>query len=165
MNPQTVAAAQRALSEAQAAHVAAAEKAVTIQTRIADAKLRQSQISAARINGTSSPAEAAEYSALAGDVALLETMLAEARTTTAALLAAQHFAADHLRMIQGEFDVELAQVAFDALTDKANRLEAALVDCVKELHQQGQRLNRGPSLVMSWRPTTVLASFCRGSSL
>lgn len=165
MTPQNVAAAQRNLTEAQAAHVAAAEKSTAIQTRIADAKLRQSEITTARVNGTSSPAEAAEFAALGGDVGLLEKMLAEAQTSSASLLAAQHIAADHLRMVQGQFDTAQAQLAFDALTGKAQLLEDTLINCIKELHTQGRNLGRGPSLTMSWRPSRTLAAFCTGSTL
>lgn len=165
MTPIAVATATRAHAEAHAAHIAASEKSAAIKTRITDAKLRQSQITANRINSASSPSEANEFAAIGGDIALLETMLAEAQTVTASLLAAQHIAADHLRMVQSQYDVEQAQVAFDALTVKAHQLEAALVSCIRELHQQGVKLNRGPSLVMSWRPSATLANACRGSAL
>lgn len=165
MTPQNVATAQRNLSEAQAAHVAAADKVAAIHTRIADAKLLQSRISANRVNGKSSPAEAAEFAALGGDVGLLEKMLAEAQTTAASLLSAQHIAADHLRTVQGQFDTAQAQIAFDALTGKAQLLEDTLISCVKELHTQGRNLGRGPSLTMSWRPSRTLSAYCNGSTL
>lgn len=164
MNASQVAEARRILDNATAEHQAANEKAQAIRERIAASTLRQSAITAARINGTSSPAEAAEYAALAGDVEALQKMLTVAQAASASLLADQNAAADKLRLIEQQHQLAQTQLAFDALKTRAEKLEAAFCDCVAQLHGQGQKLGN-VSLVMSYRPTQRLANIVRGVSL
>lgn len=164
MTPEILATAQRIHAEAQASHLAAAEKAGAIQSRIAAAQLRQSEITTARINGTSSPAEAAEFAALGGDVEALQKMLTAAQAASASLLADHHAAADNLRIVEQQHAIEQTRATFDALKSRAEMLEAAFCGCVAELHGHGQKLGN-VSLVMSFRPTQRLANIVQGIRL
>lgn len=164
MNATQVAAARRTVDNATAEHQAAAEKSQAIRERIAASTLRQSEITASRINGTSSPAAAAEYSALAGDVEALKTMLAAAEADANVKLAAYHVAKDGLTIVEQAHATEQTQIAFDALKARAEMLEAAFCGCVAELHKHGQKLGR-VSLVMSYRPTQQLLNIAQGVRL
>lgn len=164
MSTQELAAARRNLDTAQAEHQAAAAKVQAISERIAGATLRQSEITANRINGTSTPAETAEYAALAGDVEALQGMLTAAQADSATKLAAQHAAQEQLSVAEQQHAQEKAREAFDALKARAEMLEAALCGCVAELHAQGQKLGH-VSLVMSFRPSQRLANIVSGVRL
>ena len=61
----------------------AAEKLAGIDERIAQVTARQSAISEARLSGKSTPAEAAEFAALGGDLALLQKLRTSAEAEVA----------------------------------------------------------------------------------
>lgn len=164
MNARQVAEARRLLDNATAEHQAAAEKAQSIRNRIAASTLRQSEITANRINGISTPAEAAEYAALAGDVEALKAMLAVAETDSTVKLAGHHTAKDDLAVVEQAHATEQTQLAFDALKARAEMLESAFCGCVAELHKHGQKLGL-VSLVMSYRPTQKLLNIAQGVRL
>lgn len=164
MNASQVAEARRTLDNATAEHQAIAEKALAIRGRITASTLRQSEITTNRINGASTPAEAAEYAALAGDVEALKAMLEAAEADTNAKLAAFHSAKEALAIVEGAHATEQTRLTFNALKARAEMLEAAFCGCVAELHGHGQKLGN-VSLVMSYRPSQRLANIVQGIRL
>lgn len=164
MSTHELAAARRAIDNAVAEHQAAADKAQSIRERISAATLRQSEITANRINGASTPAETAEYAALAGDVEALKGMLAAAEADAAMKLATQHAAQEKQNIAEQQHAQEKTREAFDALKARAEMLEAALCGCVAELHGHGQRLGH-VSVVSSFRPSQKLKNIVEGFRL
>jgi hypothetical protein len=164
MNPQAVATARRIHDDAQTEYQTANGKAQAIRDRIAASTLRQSEITAARINGQASAAETAEYAALAGDVDALKAMLAAAESDAATKLGNMHAKREGLEIVERSHATEQTRLAFNALKEKAEKLEDAFCDCVAQLHGQGQKLGH-VSLVMSFRPTQRLGNIVRGVSL
>ena len=150
-----VAAARRIAAAASTAHQAATDNAQAIRNRIEAAQVRQAEITALRLAGNTT--DSSEYAALGGDIAALQIML---QTATQAIEAADpREAQNKLRAAEAEHVREQDEIAFSALSDRAAKIEEALLNCLGDLYKIGSRI-KGPSLVMSWRPSVKLARAC-----
>ncbi len=157
MSTQLVAEARRLADEASTAHQAAVSTAQAIRARIAAAQARQSEITLLRLAGSTSEADAAEYSVLGGDIGGLQSMLISAEQAVVASHPEQ--AQTRLRAAEAEHAREQNELAFDLLAAQAAKLEEALLSCVADLYAIGSK-TKGPSLCMSWRPSVKLARAC-----
>ena len=157
MSTQLVAEARRLANEATSTHQDAVAKAQTIRERIAATQARQAEITLLRLAGSTSEADAAEYVVLGGDIGGLQAMLIGAEQAVVASHPEQ--AQSRLRAVEAEHAREQNEIAFDLLAAQALKLEAALLACVTDLYAIGSKI-KGPSLVMSWRPSVKLARAC-----
>ncbi len=157
MSTQLVAEARRLADEATSTHQAAVAKAQTIRDRIAATQARQAEITLLRLAGSTSEADAAEYSVLGGDIGGLQSMLIGAEQAVVASHPEQ--AQTRLRAAEAEHQREQNEIAFDVLAGQALKLEEALLACVTDLYNIGSKI-KGPSLCMSWRPSIKLARAC-----
>lgn len=146
--------ARAELAAAEAAHNDALSKVAQVEQRISDSRRRQREITATRLEGESSPAEAAEFAALAGDLETLASMLTKARQEADALRPDD--ARNRLAYAQQHADRELAQAEMDALSQKAAQLDAALCRCVGMIHFIGRQRFQHVALSQSWRPSAAL---------
>ena len=154
MTAKLVAEARRLATDAETTQNTAVAKAVAIRDRIAASQARQVEITALRLAGTACAADAAEYSALGGDIGALQAMLANAEQNVVATNPEK--AQSQLRTAEAEHIREQHELAFDALAARAEKLESALLACLADLYDIGRKI-KGPSLVMSWRPSAKLA--------
>ena len=154
MSAHLLAEARRLADEANAAHQAAISKAQAIRDRIAASQARMEGITLQRLAGHISEADTSEYTVLGGDVIGLQSMLTAAEQT----IVATHpeVAQTRLRAVEAEHAREQNEIAFDLLAAQALKLEDALLACVIDLYAIGRQI-KGPSLVMSWRPSTKLS--------
>ena len=152
--PQIVASARRALTDAQAAHQAATDKAVAIEQRITDSRTVLDGITARRLAGNITPADVAEFAVVSADLVALQKMMDSANADVAA--ADTSPARQNLQRAEKELETENTREAFNALSHRASQLDTALCRCVADLHSHGQRLGI-VSLIMSWTPSQKLA--------
>lgn len=150
-----VAAARRIAAAASTAHQSAVDNAQAIRNRIEAAQVRQAEITALRLAGNTT--DSSEYAALGGDIAALKEMLQSAVQAIEA--ADPREAQNKLRAAEAEHLREQNELAFDALAERAGKLELALLACLTDLYAIGSKI-KGPSLVMSWRPSVKLARAC-----
>lgn len=157
MTAKRLAEARRLAADATAAHEAARSKAQSIRNRIAEAKARQTEITALRLAGTASEADTAEFAALGGDICGLQAM----RIAADQAVVASHPepANNRVRAAEAEHARAQNEIAFDLLAAQAEKLELALLGCLGDLYAIGSKI-KGPSLCMSWRPTVKLARAC-----
>ena len=157
MTAKLVAAARRIAEDASTAHLTAVAKAQSIRDRIAASQARQAEITLLRLAGSVSEADTAEYAALGGDIGGLRAMLIAAEQAVVETHPEQ--AQTRLRAVEAEHIREQNELAFDLLAAQALKLEEALLACVTDLYGIGSKI-KGPSLVMSWRPSIKLARAC-----
>jgi chromosome segregation ATPase len=150
---QQLAEARRRFEEATEKHRTAQERVAQIRERIATCERRQREITAARLEGESSPAEAAEYMALTGDIETLKAVLSEAECEARALEPTSE--RNYLTIAERNAAQELTQAEFDALRDVAARLDVALCDAIAKLHAVGRRMGH-VQLSQSWRASDDL---------
>lgn len=155
MTAQLLVEARRLAAEATTTHEAANNRMSTLRERISGTTARMAEITASRLAGTSNEAAAAEYVVLAGDLDGLQVMLASAEQ--AVLDTHPGKAQDKLREAEAAHRREQDEIAFDLLRAQSEKLESALLDCIASLYAVGRTL-KGPSLVMSWRPSTRLSN-------
>lgn len=146
--------ARRRLTEAECRYQEATERATKIRQRIADCEQRQRDISAQRLEGEAGPETAAEYAALGGDIETLRGMLAEAEASARNLEPVG--ARNQLALAERNAERELAHAEFEALTATSAKLEAALLDCIRRLHEIGKARLGHVGLSQSWRSTEEL---------
>lgn len=153
MTIEILAEARRNFQEADTAYQAAKAKARSIADRIQVAKAKLAGITNRRVTGTDAPEDAAEFGLLSADIELLTQMLAEAEAQADAK------SPEHQRnlLMQAEtlHQRELDQAKFEALSQTAQKLEAALCNCIGQTHAYGKRLGHF-SLSQSWRPSDTL---------
>jgi hypothetical protein len=159
MTPEMLAEARRALSEVTAARQSAVEKTAAIRTRIAESRTTLSTLTASRLEARASEGDNAQFVIVSADLSALQTMLETAESVEAGIDV--HHAQAHLRQVEKSLEREQAQEAFNALTDRAAKLDDALCNCVRDLHAAGLKAGRQPSLVMSWTPSKALADAIR----
>jgi chromosome segregation ATPase len=154
MITQSIAAARQKLAEAEQRQQDAQAKVQKIEHRLAECRQRQQEITAARLDGTAPPDSAAEFGALAADIAALEKMFATVQAE-AALLGTdkeRNTLAELENMMRRNQDQEL----FTALSGKAAEIELLLCKAIAAAHQAGRRISHH-SLSQSWKPSIALA--------
>jgi hypothetical protein len=156
MTPEFVAEARRALAEVTAARQAAVEKTAAIRTRIDQSRSILATLTASRLEGRATEGDNAQFVIVSADIVALQAMLENAEGVEKAIDV--HPAQEHLRTVEKALERELAAEAFNALTERAAKLDAALCDCVRDLHAAGLKAGRQPSLSMSWTPSEALAN-------
>lgn len=153
MNLQYIAIARQKLEEAEQRQQEAQAKAQKIEQRLAECRQRQQEITAARLDGTATTDSAAEFAALAADIAALEKMHSTAQAE-AALISTdkeRNTLAELENMLRRNQDQEL----FNALSGKVEEIELLLCKAIAAAHQAGRRIGHH-SLSMSWKPSNTL---------
>lgn len=150
----SLAQARADLAAAEAAHIDALAKVGQIEQRITDCQHRRQQITTTRLEGEASPAEAAEFHALGGDLETLQAMLTRARQEADALR--PDAARNQLALAQQQADRELAQAEMNALSQKAAQLDAALCRCIGLIYAIGKQRFGHVAVSQSWRPSSDL---------
>ena len=147
-----IAEASRNLAEAEEAHRAASERVTKIQSRIGECQQRQRAITQQRLEGEAGPETAAEFSALQGDVETLSVMLSAAQVEANSLQPAVDEARRRVAFTEQLAARELAQAEFEALGEKAVKLETALCRCIGQMHVVGRAKLGHSGLSQTWRP-------------
>lgn len=153
MNPQLIATARQKLEAAEQRQHEAQAKVQKIEQRLAECSQRQQEITAARLDGTATTDSAAEYSALAADLAALAKMHATAQAEAFLFNPdkERNALAELENMLQHNQDQEL----FNALAGKVAEIESLLCRAISAAHQAGRKIGHH-SLIQSWRPSTAL---------
>lgn len=146
--------ARAALATAESAHTDALAKVAGIESRITECQRHQREITQQRLEGEANHADAAEFTALAGDIETLAGMLIKARQDADALRPDE--ARNQLAHAMRQHDKDVAMAEMDALMQKAAQLDAALCRCVGAMHQIGRAKFQHVAVSQSWRPSTEL---------
>ena len=155
MSVENLANGEQMHQEAVAAHQAATDKLQALAARLTEARAKMTTISQARINGTASAQDAAEYSALAGDVALLEKMEAEALAATKLTNDQVHGAFIWYTDASRAHEQELMTAKFEAMKAKTAEIEAVFTRAIGMTAKLGKTLGHH-SLSQSYQPGQTL---------
>lgn len=149
-----VARARRELSEATERHASAMDKVAHIEQRISDCQQRQRAITQQRLEGEAAPETAAEFAALAGDIATLSDMLAAARQE--AVAAEPHAQRANLSEAERQLAKHQAEVELEAVRAKAVEIEVLFLRAIAAVNAAGKRCGR-TRLGEVWQPSTGLS--------
>lgn len=160
----TLAAAQLALQQADAAHAEAAARLDNLDGRIADARRRIDDITRRRLAGEASESDTAELHALGYDVAALQAMRQEAGDDAARLQTALEAARASVAAAEADWHQHQATERLRALTARAQDLEGVLVACLTEIVSAALAAGH-QSLMGVWQPSERLRTLATRTDL
>ena len=131
---------ERLNEEAQAELAAARDLLRQNTERVNEARARVDEITQRRVGGTSTPAEAAEYAALQGDLTLLAKMLTGAQEAEERAVQRVHGAFIYYTDALNAHNMELAEARFKALQEKCREIEAVFIQALGEVGRAGQAI-------------------------
>lgn len=143
----------------------AQNKADALASKVANARARQQAITNARLEGEGTEAEAAEFAALAGDIAMLTTMHNEATEALQPLGRAALAAGNDVLMLTQAFERATAEEKYQAIAARTAEIEALLCKAIASQFEAGQAIGRGPLISNSWRMSIGLDRIVRVNAL
>lgn len=160
-----LATANQTLAERRAELEEARKHADTLAARIADAQARQQAITRTRLEGEGTPEEAAEFSALAGDIQLLTELHQDAKAKLLPLGQAMSAAEANVHRQTEAWVRHQEEEAFKALSTRTAEIEALLIKAVRAQHEAGKAMAGHQLVTNSWRPTAELDQLFRNGVL
>ena len=157
-----VANARLALDTAATAHARDLDEVSRLAARIRQCNAAQTAITNRRLAGTSSDADAAEFSALAGDLTTLNDLLGEAQAKATASQPTQERAA--LARAEADYKEYARQAAFDIVVDRAREIERAYVEALRLVWTAAQDCGRGRTFGDTFKVAPEIVNLCRLNS-
>lgn len=154
--------ARLALDTAQVAHNEAADRAMMIDARILASNERKTAITAARISGTGTEAQAHEFVCLSADIEELQKMAEYAHALAADLYPTRQIS--RLHDAEHTLHLHVERELYAALKQAALKLETALIALIQRMHNEGPQHGLG-SICKSWRPSQQLSNAVAGSRI
>lgn len=156
-----LASANQIAAERRAELEEARKQADALDARITEARGRQQAITRTRLEGEGTPEEAAEFSALAGDIQLLTELHQEAKAKLLPLGQAMSAAEANVHRQTEAWGRHQEEEAFKALSIRTAEIEALLIKAVRAQHEAGKAMAGHQLVTQSWRPTQDLEKLFR----